>query len=120
MAPLPSSEWKTDITLGSIADLSTTCRKRIEQMILREIPRPDSVEPYSLKWPLKITLEFEQEIITAVNEDLDLFAYGTSEKECLNNFYSMFDDMKKHYAELTDSEVIGHAVRLKALFSSIA
>lgn len=89
-------------------------------MILREVPRPDSSEPYRLNWPLKITLEFEQEIITATNDDLDLLAYGSNEQECLNNFYSMFDEMKKHYTRLADSEVMGQAARLKALFASIA
>lgn len=120
MSPLPLPQWQTDITLGSIADLSTACWKRTEQMILREVPRPDGSGSYRLNWPLKITLDFEHEIITATNDDLDLLAYGSTEAECLNNFYSMFDDMKKHYTRLADSEIMGQAVRLKALFSSIA
>jgi len=119
MSPLPLPEWKTDITLGSVADLLMTHKKRTEQMILNEIPRLDCREPYKLKWPLKIAIEYEDNLIFAFNEDLDLSAYGTTEDECMQNFYSMFDDMKHHYTEIGDDKIIGLAVRLKALFSSI-
>lgn len=89
-------------------------------MIIKEIPGPDGLYSYRLNWPLKITIKYEDNLVFASNEDLDLSAYGTTKDECVQNFYSMFDDMKKHYARLADSEIMGQAVRLKALFSSIA
>jgi len=88
------------------------------EKIFTEIPKQEG-SAYHLKWPIKVVIERNEDLVLATNEDLDLLAYGATEDECLNNFFSMFDDMKQHYTGIAENKIIGLAVRLKALFTSI-
>jgi hypothetical protein len=112
--------WNTDIVLGSIDDLGKiSYNQRKSEMILREIP--DEVgNPLKLKWPIKVLIEKNEDYFYASNEDLNLLAYGKNKDECLANFHSLFIEQREHFMSKKDNELMGRALRLKALFSSIA
>lgn len=119
MSPMPN-KWNTDITLGFTDELlPMSYEKRTEEMMLHEIPRENGGS-YNLKWPLKIQLDSDDDLFYASNDDLDILSYGESEKECMSNFYSMFEELKEYYCKKDVSELSNFAIRLKALFSTIA
>ena len=125
--PLPKTgdylggpDWNTDVRLGSTEDLISKSQQGIREMIVREIPSTkNDGQAYKLNWPMKIEIERGEEFFHAVHRDLDLSSYGSTQEECLKNFYAIFEDMYQHYTQAQEDNLSGLAIRLKALFSRI-
>ncbi len=89
----------------------------IEKIAIHKIIHHDQI--FELNWPICIVIEREQDIVTANNEDLNVYGVGSNKEEALKDFNRSFLHFWKYYREIPNNKIMGHAKRLKSLFSEI-
>jgi hypothetical protein len=65
---------------------------------------------------VEITLCKEADGFSAVNEKLNIFAFGDTEDEALEEFHSLLEHFIKHYNKIADEDLTKDAVELKKIY----
>jgi hypothetical protein len=88
-----------------------------EKITINYIRKDDNF--LELNWPLSITLDREDDLVFAINEELSIYGIGFNNTDAMDDFNRSFLHFWKYYNEISDDKVIGYARRLKVLFREI-
>ncbi|MCD6117927.1 hypothetical protein J7K93_13000 [bacterium] len=86
-------------------------------IFVHEITLNDKV--IKLSWPLVLTIQYIEDIVTISNDDLNIYAVGNSMEHAIKEFNHHFFHFLTYYRNIPDDKLTGYAKRLKALFQKI-